>query len=98
VCLVCTSDAQDGDELRSACREELGSNCLPDTDTATDRRMVKATAKCRGDSTSTCAGAPFVDGYCTYHSNVAQNLIKPTESKKGWTHQLAGWMVTGYHP
>jgi hypothetical protein len=48
VCLVCTSDAQDGEELCSACREELRSNWLADT----DRRMVKATAKCRGDSTS----------------------------------------------
>jgi predicted nucleic acid-binding Zn ribbon protein len=47
-CLVCTSDAQDGEELCSACREELRSNWLADT----DRRMVKATAKCRGDSTS----------------------------------------------
>ena len=94
VCLVCTSDAQDGEELCSACREELRSNWLADT----DRRMVKATAKCRGDSTNTCAGAPFVSGYCASHSNVVQGLIKPTENKNGWTdYLLAGW-VTGYHP
>jgi hypothetical protein len=84
VCLACTEESEPNDVLCSGCRHQLASNWTWTNDSPP--AIVRASSHCRGDSASPCSGTPFVGGYCTYHSEVAQGLIKPNENKTGWTH------------